>query len=175
MNWEVQLIKLLSFLLLSAILFGAGGTHAQTDHATAENLLRKSGLWDQLGSVAPQVQAGFAEALSQGDSKPSAAEAERISRVIENAFSATRMRAVGIKLVAKKLSARDVADLLRWYDSPIGRHIAKLEAKASEESGDLQALMKQGLALLESSPPPRRKLLDELLVFVACGRAENPA
>lgn len=158
------MIRLLRLLFLSATLLGAGATHAQTDTATAENLLRKSGLWEQLGSIAPQVQAGFADAVSQGDSKPSAAEVERISRVIEHAFSANRMRAVSVTVIAKSLSARDVADLLRWYDSPMGRQIAKLEAKASEQSGDPQALMQQGLALLERSAPPRRKLLEELLV-----------
>ena len=171
MNGEVHLIKLFRFLLLSATLLGAGGTHAQTDTATAENLLRKSGLWEQLGSIAPQVQAGFGAALSQGDSKPSAAEVERISRVIESAFSATRMRTVGIKVVAARLNARNAADLLRWYDAPVGRQIASLEAKASEEGADPQALMQQGLALLERSPPPRRQLLQALLVETRAAEA----
>lgn len=157
------MFKLLRFLFLSAALLGVGGVYAQTDNATAEALARKSGLWEQLSSVAPQVLAGFSEALSQVGTKPSAVEIDRISRVIQDAYSVTGLRAVSVGVIAGKLSARDIADLLRWYDSPVGQRITKLEEEASAEKGDPQALLQQGLALVEKLPPARRRLLDELL------------
>jgi hypothetical protein len=155
--------RLLRFLLLGAFFLSAGAAHAQIDNATTESLLRKSGLWEQVGSIAAQADAGLSGMFAQAATKPSAEEIERISRVVRESYSAQRLRAVSVGIVSKKLGAQHVAALLRWFDSPLGQTITKLEEEASAASGDPQALMQQGVALLKKSAPARSELLKELL------------
>ncbi|HVK31987.1 MAG TPA: hypothetical protein VM845_05725 [Burkholderiaceae bacterium] len=158
------MIKILRMHLLAAIFLIAGGAHAQVDNATAESLLRKSGLWEQLASIAPQVQAGLSQSLAQLGTKPTDVEAGRISRVIGDAYAATRLRAVSMSVVSQKLNANHVPELQRWFDSPLGRSIAKLEEAASAaQGGDSQALLQQGVATLQKLPQTQRQLLEELV------------
>lgn len=146
------------------LLLGAGGAHAQVDRATAESLMKKSGMWEQLGSIALQADASLAGVMRQSGEQPSAEEVARISRVIRDAYSADRLRSVSVALIAKKLQARHVSELQRWFDSPLGQQISRLEEQASADSSDPQQQMQQGMALLEQQPPARRQLLQELLV-----------
>lgn len=157
------MIRFFRFLFLSAVLLGVGGVHAQIDSATTESLLRKSGLWEQLGSIAEQAEAGLPGVFAQSGMKPSAAELARISRIIRESYSATRLREVSMGVISGKLSAGHVPELQRWFDSAIGQTVTKLEEQASADLGDPQEQLRQGAALLQKSPPARRKLLEEIL------------
>jgi len=157
------MIRFFRFLFLSAVLLGAGGVHAQIDSATAESLLRKSGLWEQLGSIAEQTEAGLPGIFAQSGAKPSADELARITRIIRESYSAQRLREVSMGVISKKLSAGHVPELQRWFDSAVGQTITTLEEQASADIGDPQAQLRQGVALLQKSPQARRQLLEELL------------
>lgn len=155
--------RIAGFLWLCAMLFAAGAAQAQVDKATAESLLRKSGLWEQLASIPVQAEAGLADVFAKSGAKPSAAETDRVSRAIRTAYSATRLRSVALEIVSTRLNAQHVAELQRWYDSRIGQDVTRIEEQASAETGDPQAKMQQGFRLLERSPPARRQLLQDLL------------
>lgn len=157
------MFKVFQYLFLSAALLGTGSASAQIDKATAESLIRKSGLWEQLDSIAAQTEASLPQIFAQSGTKPGAEELARLGRAIRESYSADRLRRVSVDLVAKKLNARHVAALQRWYDSPIGQTITGLEEKSSADPADPQAQMQQGVALLKNSPPARRRMLEELL------------
>src|SRR5688500_14221567 len=87
-----RMLKSLLYPLFTVLILTMGaGASAQTDAATAEALMRSSGLWKQLESVAPQMRVGLASAAPQGSPLP-AAEIERISRISDGAFAAPRLR-----------------------------------------------------------------------------------
>lgn len=155
--------KFLRYLFLSAALLGAGGASAEVDKATAESLMRKSGLWEQLDSIAAQIEAGLPQIFAQSGQKPGADELDRVSRAIRESYAAKRLRQVGVDLISQKLGGKHVAALQRWFDSSIGQTVTRLEEQASADTADPQAQMRQGVALLKNSPPARRRLLEELV------------
>lgn len=155
--------RFLGLLALCAVLLGAGAAHAEVDKATAESLLRKSGLWEQLASIAVQAEAGLADVFTKSGTKPSSAEADRVARAIRNAYSVARLRSATLEVVSAKLNAQHVAELQRWYNSRLGQDVTRLEEQASADVGDPQVKMQQGFRLLEKSPPARRQLLQDLL------------
>lgn len=157
------MIRFFRGLFLSALLLGAGGVHAQIDRATTESLLRKSGLWEQLASIAPQAESGLQGFFAQAGMTPSAAELARISSVIRESYAPSRLREFSMDVISKKLGAQHVPRLQRWFDSPVGKTVTKLEEQASAESVDPQVQMQQGTALLQNAEPARRKLLEELV------------
>lgn len=157
------MIKLLRLLLLLATLLVAAAAQAQVDTATAESLLRKAGLWEQMEHIAPQTQATFADMLAQSGERITGAQRERIAQVIAHAYAAPRLRAVSVAVVAKGLSTTHVPELQRWYDSPVGQSITKLEEADSADGTDAQTELQQGAAIFQKLPQQQRDLLEALL------------
>jgi hypothetical protein len=136
---------------------------AATDAAAmAESLMRKSGLWEQLADVARGVRAGMVAGTGQGARKPSPTELERLSRAIDTAYSAQRLRSACLAAITSELDPKHVPALRSWYDGPIGKSIAKLEESSSRQ--DSQETLVQGNALLRAMPSSRRRTLDEILL-----------
>lgn len=155
--------KFLQYLLLSAALFVAGGVQAQVDSATAESLVRKSGLWEQLDGIAAQTEASLPQIFEQAGAKPTPEELARLARAVRESYAAAKLRKASVDLFVKKLQAGHVATLQQWFDSRTGQTITKLEEQASADTTDPQTQIQQGVALLKKLPPARRGLLDELL------------
>lgn len=157
------MVNALRWMLVVGLLLCAGGTRAQVDTAVAEDLLRKSGYWEQMTSIAPQIRTGLFDAMERSNAVASEAERERIVRIIEAAYAPARLRAVSAGVVAERLDAAHVAALQRWYGSKRGQFIARLEEQASSAGGDPQSTLQAGTAQLGREPPERRKLLGELV------------
>lgn len=155
--------KIITRLLLPALLAFTSATLAQDRSALAQDLLKKSGTWAQLASFEPQVRAGLAEAMAARRPVPSAAEAERSAAAVGSHFAPGRLRAVATRVVAQGLADEHQAALQRWYDSPAGQAITVLEEKASQEQTDMAEVARRGTAEMAGSPPRRRELLNELL------------
>ncbi len=158
------MIKFLQGLLLAVAFLGPAAVQAQVPQSTAETLLRKSGLWEQLSDIAAQAQAAFAQEIAQSDGTPSETERARVVGVIGQAYAADRLRRAVADSVAQKLNPAHVAMLERWFDSPVGQAVTRLEEAASKDETDPQTLMAQGASLLAKLPAERRELLDQLLV-----------
>lgn len=148
---------------LAALLAAATLAHAQVDRPAAENLARKSGLWEQVGSLGAQVEAGMEQAFAQAGMTPEAAEKARIARVIRAAYAPERMRSVSTGVIAARTQPQHLEALRRWFDSPPGQAVTRAEEAASAADGDPSAMMKEGVALLKSMPAERRKVLEDLL------------
>ena len=157
------MISALRWMLVASLLLCAGGTRAQVDTVVVEDLMRKSGYWEQMTSIAPQIRTGFFNAMERSNSVASEAERERIARIIDAAYAPARLRAVSAGVVAKQLDAAHVAGLQRWYGSKRGQVITRLEEQASSAGGDPQLTLQAGTAQLGREPPERRKLLGELV------------
>ena len=137
--------------------------HAEIDRPAAENLVRKSDLWEQFGGIGPQVEAGMQQALAQAGVSPAASELARIRRVVQAAYAPDRMRSVSTGVIAARMQAQHLNALGRWFDSPQGQAVTRAEEAASAANADPDAALKEGAALLKSMPADRRKLLEDLL------------
>lgn len=140
----------------------AGPAWAVTDAATAESLMRKSGMWEQLEQIAPQVRAGMVEGAARSGKRPSETESERLSRAVDHAYAAQRLRAACRAAISSNLDRTHVEALRRWYDSGSGRHISNLERVQSMQDG--QAAFRRGTVLLGEMSASRRRALEELVV-----------
>ncbi|MFT3857531.1 MAG: hypothetical protein QM742_08560 [Aquabacterium sp.] len=137
--------------------------HAAVSPERAEQIMQKSGLWDQLGSVLPQARVGMSAAFSLGESEPSLEEADLIDTALEAAYGTDRLRRLGLAQVARSLDEAQVQAMQRWFDSPLARKLADVEKAASSRQTDLREVMKQGSDVFDQLPPARQALLRQML------------
>ena len=149
-------LRFKSLASLICLVLSVASAQAGTDSATAEALMRKSGLWNQLSGFAPQIRAGFIAAASTSKQGMSTQEAERIAKVIDSAYSSERLRTASLKVFAAELDEARISPLTRWFDGPLGKKIAKLDIAASEDISDPREQISQGEDLLRSMPKARR-------------------
>ncbi len=140
---------------------------AQISEAQAEQLMRLSGQWAQLESMATQMQDGLVQGLSGGE-KPAAPEVvQSVKTAAVSAFSAERLRGVARRSLADSVRADVLPELQRWYDSPVARRISQteVESTASKAQGadDLKTRTQAGMALVQASTPERQQLLLKLV------------
>lgn len=132
---------------------------AEVPAATAEALMRKSGIWSQLGDVAAQVKAGLAQS-SQDGSLPRE-EIQRLERIADDAFAASRLRDSVLQALSRDVSSVQSADALQWYDSPAGKQITALEEAFSSSFDDLNRVMADGNKALAKASAKRQSLLSQ--------------
>lgn len=155
-------------MVLSGVLTGA---RAESDSATVESLMRSSGLWQQLSSMAPQIRGGVLQAVAQSGKKPSAAELDRLTGAVESAYRVDRLRATTQRILERDLDGQYLPALVRWYASPLGTYAARLEEQAAVGQVDPQASLRQGAALLASMSNDRRAVLEEFVVVTRSAEA----
>lgn len=136
---------------------------AQVDPGTAERLLRKSGLWAQLDSVAVQVRQGLMDAAAQAGRAPEPAEAARLQAAAGAAYAAERLRGVALRQLSQELEPRHLKALFDWYDAPTGVAMTRLEEQASADPREPDAVMADGQARLQAMSAERRGHLEALL------------
>lgn len=145
--------------------------HAQVSPAIAEQLVRKSGMWEQLDGLATQIKQGFAAGLHQAGKAPDQADIGRIHAVIDTAYAAPRLRNVGLATVAAELDDRHVQPLQHWFDSATGKTITRLEEASASREVDAMTFLREGQALLQTMPEGRRALLTELAAVTRTNEA----
>lgn len=144
------------------LLFAPCAATAATDAATAEALMRATGMWDQLADFAPQIRGEFMTGLAQVGAKATL-DLERVSRTIEAAYSADRLRSWILASLVRDLDPAHLPSLRGWYDSTSGKAVTGLEKARSASRDDLQTTMTTANAMFEKAPPERRALLVEIL------------
>ena len=155
-----QSVRALAFSLALVGLHGAA--LSQVAKPVAEELMRKSGLWEQLGSIAPQMEAGAGAAMDQSGTKLSPEELKRLSQAFVTAYSPMHLRATALSVLTAQLTAADVAALQAWYNSPAGKAVTRLEEAASTGTADLQTRVQAGTKVLSASTAARRALLTQV-------------
>lgn len=148
---------------LVLVVFMAPTAHAQTDAATAQWLMRASGLWQQLEDIAPQVRAGFVQASAQAGAKPSEAEAKRLDAAIDSAYAPAALRAAAQSVLVRDFQPRHLAALQSWFNSRDGQTITQLEERASADPRPPAERAQQGVQVLGAAPAARREMLQRLV------------
>lgn len=166
------------WIVLSLCMGLSSSTWAQTDARTAERLLRASGLWEQLKSVAQQVRAGMEMAAQkmaapQGGAEVTAAESARIGRAVDAAYAPPRLRATATRVLTRDMQASHVPAVVAWYDSAAGIAITRLEEAAASDARNPDEVLQAGAARLAAMPDARRNLLQRIMV--AARAAEGAA
>lgn len=151
------------FLSCLCMLAMTAAVHAAVKPEQAELIMKKSGLWDQLGSVLPQARVGFSAAFSLAESEPAREESDALNEALEQAYGADTLRKLGLSLMSKSLEGTHVAAMQRWFDSPLGRKIDQVEQASAATQTDLRAVIRQGSGVFESLPAARRELLRQIL------------
>ena len=147
--------------LALALAIAQGAAQAAIAPEAAQELARKSGLWTQLDSLLPQVQAGMAAGLQR--SQASAAQRSRMQTCTQSAFAGEALRATALDALVGTLQPQDVAPLLAWYDSPLGRKIATIEATSSQQTPDPQERLRRGAEALAHASEARRASLQAIV------------
>lgn len=151
--------------LMAALLLPGLAVQAQVDPAQAETLMRQSGLWTQLDSLAGQVRAGFAAAAGRQGDKATPAQTERVMRAIDASFAAERLRADIKGLLSQGLQAQHVQTAQAWYASDLGQRVAQLDRDAGSRT-DMAAVMQEGAAQMQKMPAERRTQLEQMVEVV---------
>ena len=141
----------------------SGPALAQTDPATAERLLRRSGLWTQLEHIGPQVRQGLAEAAAQGGGALSAEQLERLRAAAESAYDTTRQRSVALRTTARELQPQHLPALTAWYESSTGAAMTRLEERSAADRRGTEAVVEEGRARLAAMSPERRALIERFM------------
>jgi len=144
-----------------ALAVAQGAAQAAIAPEAAQELARKSGLWTQLDSLLPQVQAGMAAGLQR--SQASAAQRSRMQTCTQSAFAGEALRATAVDALVGTLQPQDVAPLLAWYDSALGRKIATIEATSSQQTPDPQERLRRGAEALAHASEGRRASLQAIV------------
>jgi hypothetical protein len=158
-------VKLLGAMAAAAaaLLLCAGPVLAQTDPATAERLLRRSGLWTQLEHIGPQVRQGLAEAASQGGSTLGPEDLACLRAAAEAAYDTTRQRSVALRTTARELQPQHLPALTAWYESSTGAAMTRLEEQAAADHRGTEAVVEDGRARLAAMAPERRALIERFM------------
>jgi hypothetical protein len=160
---------LASCVVALSLAAGNGPAFAQVDRATAEALLRDSGLAKALGELRKDFQTDLGKALL-GKSKDSRADIEQLERRVDAAFAPERLKQTAAAVLESDLDPAYVPALQAWFESPAGKSITKVEMNTPGDQEGIQKLRKTGAALLEQIPETRRVLLEDVLV--ASGAAQ---
>jgi len=156
MTMKLKLRHGLACFLLMGV---CGWAAAEVPVATAESLMRKSGIWSQLGDMAAQVKAGMAQASQDGSLPPD--ELRRLEHIAEDAFAASRLRDSVLEALARDTTVAESADAFKWYDSPAGRQIAAMEEAFSTGFDNINRVMTDGNQVLAKASAKRQSLLTQ--------------
>jgi hypothetical protein len=148
-----------------ALLASFAAAHAEVKPEVAEQLMRASGAWAQLGNVSPAVQSYLLAALNADASGQAAKhqDLKPVSQALQKAYAPDKLRAAAVQAVARQLSADDAARLKDWYASALGQQVSAVESQGDEGTADAARRLREGDAMLASLSPERRALLSDVL------------
>lgn len=157
--------------LLGALLLAASA-QAQISDAQAEALMRLSGQWAQLESLADQMRSGLLEGMGKDANPPPEATQARVKAAAAQAFTVERARQLAQRSVAENTRTEHLAELMRWYESPVARRITQAEVEdTARADNDMKARTQRGMALVQAASPKRQQLLVRLVEVTRAPRA----
>ena len=165
------MIRIRLFAIVVALV--AAGAWAQ--ERRIDELMRKSGLHQQMAQVLPHTRAGAAQARAEGMARGGKGELteSQYGRLVVGmnvAYAPDKLRAVVRAEMLKELSADDEAAVLRWLSSELGTRITRLE----EERDDPERYRKMESeleAFSKTVPAQRRALCERLAESIGSGES----
>jgi hypothetical protein len=128
------------------------------NNSQVRELYVRSGMQKQLEQLPSIVQAMFDQSVREDDQGKKLPKAliSAMSAAVSEAFSPRRLQATMIAELSKKLTARDIKDVFKWLDSPLGSKCTRLEETSS--TAEAQADMEKYAAGLQASPPTAKRM-----------------
>lgn len=167
MKWMIQ--------RMAALLLGlcaASAAHAQLNDAQAEQLMKLSGQWEQLESVAVQMRDGLLRGMAADPKPPSAEVQSKLKSAATMAFEVERIRIAARRAVAQNTRVAYLPELMRWYESPVARRISQAEVEdTARAEADIKARTQRGMALVQAATPQRQQLLVRLVEVTRAPRS----
>lgn len=158
--------------MLALSLLVGPAAQAQITEAAAEQLMRLSGQWEQLGSISTQMRDALLQAMAADANPPKPETVQRMKAAAETAFSTERARSVARQTLAQNVREAYVPELLKWYESPVARRISQAEVEdTATPQPDLKARTQAGMALVQAATPARQQLLVRLVEVTRAPRA----
>lgn len=154
---RIHLAGALAVLLL-ALGLGVPRAQAEVALATAEQVVRESGLATQLQQIPQAMDTSLGETAQAMGLPPEAAA--RMRQAAQSAFQPQRLLHTVVLVVSRESDAAQLQDALRWYRSPDGRRVIALEdAALAPQTADMQAWLAEANREYAAAPEQRRALL----------------
>lgn len=125
----IRKINRILHLTLTVLLTMSGGlSHA--DSAAVNELMDKSGLTKQLESFPDMLRLGMEQAM-QDAPEDKAQELNVLMEKLTTAYDVGKIKGSLIKSIEAGLSESDIAEALKWLNSPLGQKITRIEEEHS--------------------------------------------
>jgi hypothetical protein len=157
--------------LVACIALGlaSAGAHAQN---RTEELMRKSGLWDQAAQMRVQMKAGVAEARAQakaaGQSMLTDEEFARLQSGIDRAFAPEVLRETMTLYMEDLVVPADQDEVMKWLSSDLGGRFTRWEVFAGTID-EIRKAETEAPKLLKALTAPRREQYRRLSVALDAG------
>ncbi len=143
----------------------------QSTPPVIDELILKSGLWNQMAQIEPLVQMGAGQAQDRaGDKRMSDSDFQQLKAAFSSVYSADNLRVDLRRHLADHLSLQDQKSALEWLNSELGQKFTQLE----EQIGDSKDETKKQAAiakLIGSLPSSRIKLLEHFAQVLNLGES----
>jgi hypothetical protein len=152
------------FAILVSLAFAAAA--AIDDAKRVEELLHKSGIWEQVASMREQVKSGVRDAWTEQkkDGRPGIGniDVKRLEAAVDKAFAPDTMRRTVGTEMGRQLEAKDVDEVLKWLDTDLGRKLTRLEEEASRAEEALKT-ESEARDIVAKIPAARRARYERLI------------
>jgi hypothetical protein len=138
-----------AFLLAGSLLWSTPG-NAESRPGGADPalvLMKRSGMYEQLGSLAPAIEQ---QIQTEYPGMPLATRAT-LAKAMREAYAAEPMREAARAVLSRSLDANHLRGVDAWLGSPQGQRITRLEEEASTPEGTRK--MQAYAASLQMQPP----------------------
>lgn len=148
MSWKYSIRA----ALVLTLMFAAGLGQAADKRALAAQVMRISGLEQQLGQTARSINDSIKKAEESGKATP---EQREIGAVMLEAFGTESILATVGKQLADQLSEGELQKVLSWYEGDPGQELIRLENQLADpaKAQDLVEFAKQ----VEQNPIPEAR------------------
>jgi hypothetical protein len=123
-------------IAVAALVATCAATLASAQARRTEELMRKSGLWDQVAQMREQMKAGVMEARNQakesGKQLLDDAAYAKLASAIDHAFSSSVLRESVALHLEEFIEPKDENEVLKWLSSDLGARFTRLEIVAGE-------------------------------------------
>jgi hypothetical protein len=148
-------------IAVAALAATCAATFASAQGRRTEELMRKSGLWDQVAQMREQMKAGVMEARNQaresGKQLLDDAAFAKLASAIDRAFSSGVLRESVALHLEEFIEPKDENEVLKWLSSDLGARFTRLEIVAGETPEIMKAETEAPKTLAALSRPRLEK------------------
>ena len=159
-------------IAVAALLATCAATLASAQQRRTEELMRKSGMWDQVAQMRQQMKAGIQEARREARSSnmPLLDDASyaKLSAAIDRAFASEVLRESVALHLEEFIAAEDENEVLNWLSSDLGGRFTRMEIAAGD-IGESAKLAQEGPKLLAALSRARLEKYQRLAASLDAG------